>query len=104
MVDASGELPDGRKFNGSAELKAILAANKDTFAECLTEKMMIYALGRGLENYDRRAVKQIVAQLAHNDYRFSSLITGIVNSVPFRMGRGDTALETAAKLTGVGGR
>src|SRR6185312_11050266 len=59
-VDASGSMPDGKSFRGSAELKAILAANSNTFAECLTEKMMIYALGRGLKGYDQRAVKQIV--------------------------------------------
>ncbi|HLH03299.1 MAG TPA: DUF1592 domain-containing protein [Bryobacteraceae bacterium] len=102
-VDASGEMPDGRKFNGSAELKAILAADKDVFAECFSEKMMTYALGRGLENYDRRALKEIVSQLRENDYRFSALITGIVNSVPFQMGRGDAARETA-RLTGVNGK
>ena len=88
-VDASGVLPNGKAFNGSAELKAILAQNRDAFAECLTEKLLIYALGRGLEGYDRAATKKIVAGLAANDYRFSSLIDGIVDSVPFRMGRGD---------------
>ncbi len=87
-IDASGILPGGRKFAGSAELKKILASNREAFAECLTEKLMIYALGRGLEPYDRTATRKIVAQLASNDYRFSSLITGIVDSVPFQMGRG----------------
>jgi hypothetical protein len=88
-IDASGVLPNGRKFNGSAELKEILAGDRDAFAECLTEKMMIYALGRGLEPYDRPATKKIVAGLAANDYKFSNLILGIVDSVPFQMGRGD---------------
>ena len=88
-VDATGVLPEGKKFNGAAELKTILASSSDTFAECLTEKLMIYALGRGLEGYDRGATKKIVAGLAANNYRFSSLINGIVDSVPFRMGRGD---------------
>jgi mono/diheme cytochrome c family protein len=88
-IDASGVLPGGKKFTGSAELKKILASNREAFAECLTEKLLIYALGRGLESYDRTATKRIVAQLAANDYRFSSLITGIVDSVPFQMGRGD---------------
>jgi len=88
-VDATGVLPEGKKFSGAAELKTILASSSDTFAECLTEKLMIYALGRGLEGYDRGATKKIVAGLAANDYRFSSLINGIVDSVPFRMGRGD---------------
>ena len=88
-IDASGVLPGGKKFTGSAEMKKILAGNREAFAECLTEKLLIYALGRGLESYDRAATKQIVAQLAAHDYRFSSLITGIVDSVPFQMGRGD---------------
>lgn len=92
-VDASGALPDGKSFRGSAELKAILASNRDTFAECLTEKLMTYALGRGLEGYDRRAVSQIVKELSANDYRFSVLISGIVNSIPFQMGRGDGTTE-----------
>jgi hypothetical protein len=88
-IDASGTLPNGNSFSGPAELKAILAGNKEAFAECLTEKLMIYALGRGLENYDRPAVKKIVDRLAQNDYRFSSLIGGIVESMPFQMGRRD---------------
>ena len=88
-IDSSGILPNGKKFQGSAEMKAILAGNKDAFAECLTEKLMIYALGRGLEGYDRTATKKIVARLQQNDYRISSLISGIVESVPFQMGRGD---------------
>jgi hypothetical protein len=93
-IDASGHLPGGKEFSGSAEMKAILASNQKAFAECLTEKLMIYALGRGLEGYDRTATKKIVAGLAANDYKFSSLITGIVQSVPFRMGRGDAGVAT----------
>lgn len=102
-IDASGVLPNGKAFTGSAELKTILAANRDTFAECLTEKLMIYALGRGLEGYDRRAVKQITTKLAANDYRFSALISGIVNSAPFQMGRGEGGSElTQASVSGGG--
>lgn len=99
LIDASGRLPDGKAFTGSAELKSILVGNREAFAECLTEKFMIYALGRGLEGYDRRAVKQITGTLAANDYRFSKLITGIVESVPFQMGRGDESNQMA-KATG----
>jgi mono/diheme cytochrome c family protein len=98
-IDASGALPSGKKFSGPAEMKAILMSSQDSFAECLTEKLMIYALGRGLENYDRRAVKQITTDLSKNGYRFSTLITGIVNSVPFQMGRGDAVTATMAKAT-----
>ncbi len=71
-IDSSGVLPNGKKFTGSAELKDILAGNRNAFAECLTEKLMIYALGRGLEGYDRAATRKIVASLPQNDYRFSS--------------------------------
>jgi mono/diheme cytochrome c family protein len=98
-VDASGGLPDGRSFRGSAELKALLASDTDAFAECLTEKLMTYALGRGLEGYDRPAVKQIVRNLSANNYRFSALISGIVNSVPFQMGRGDAMTKMNTMTT-----
>ena len=84
-------------FKGSAELKAILMGNRDAFAECLAEKVMIYALGRGLEGYDRRTLKQITSNLAASDYRFSALVSGIVNSVPFQMGRGDAAASHVTK-------
>ena len=88
-IDATGVLPNGRQFNGPAELKALLLNDKNAFAECLTEKMLTYALGRGLERYDRPAVKTIADRVESNGYRFSSLIDGIVNSLPFRMGRAD---------------
>ncbi|HXG64883.1 MAG TPA: DUF1592 domain-containing protein [Blastocatellia bacterium] len=87
-IDASGTLPDGRSFNGPQELKAILKADRDAFAECLTEKLLTYALGRGLERYDRPTVKKIAGRVAASDYRFSSLILEIVNSLPFQMRRG----------------
>jgi hypothetical protein len=58
-IDSSGTLPDGRTFKGPIELKAIVKSDSEAFAECLTEKMMTYALGRGVEKYDRAAVKKI---------------------------------------------
>ncbi|MGA8599465.1 MAG: DUF1592 domain-containing protein [Bryobacteraceae bacterium] len=103
-IDASGTLPNGRKFDGPAELKSILASSKQSFAQCLTEKLMTYALGRGLEGYDRRAEDSITAQLAANGYRFSALISGIVNSAPFQMGRGDGSMRTMAKSNGGNGK
>jgi hypothetical protein len=93
-IDSTGVLPNGKKFTGSAELKAILAANRNAFAECLSEKMMIYALGRGLEVYDRAATRKIVANLAAHDYRFSTLIEGIIDSAPFQLGRADEGNKT----------
>jgi mono/diheme cytochrome c family protein len=96
-IDATGVLPNGTKFDGPAELKKILASDRDAFAECLTEKLLIYALGRGLEAYDKPATRKIVQQLGAHDYRFSTLISGIVDSVPFQMGRADAAAGLSAK-------
>jgi hypothetical protein len=83
-IDSSGTLPDGRSIKGSADLKRILKADRGAFTECVAEKLLTYALGRGLERYDRPAIRQIAAGAAKADYRFSSLVLGIVNSLPFR--------------------
>ena len=97
-VDSSGELFSGETFNGPAELKHILATNKkDEFIRCLSEKMLIYALGRGLERYDKCAVDEICKNLAQNNYRQSQLILDVVNSTPFQMRRGETPVKTAAR-------
>ncbi len=88
-IDSSGVLPDGRKFQGPQELKAILKADRDGFTEGLTEKLLTYALGRGLEPYDKPAVKEIAGRVAADDYRFSSLVLEIVKSLPFQMRRGN---------------
>ncbi|HEY3132049.1 MAG TPA: DUF1592 domain-containing protein [Acidobacteriota bacterium] len=87
-IDASGTLPDGRSFQGPQELKAIVKAQRDAFAECLTGKLLTYALGRGLERYDKPTVKKIARGAAANNYRFSSLVLEIVKSLPFQMRRG----------------
>lgn len=87
FVDASGELVDGRKFKGPQELKAILKTKKDEFARCFTEKMLTYALGRGLEPFDRCTVDDIVAALAKDGYKFSTLIQQIVASDAFQKRR-----------------
>ena len=87
-VDASGVLPDGRQFKGPEELRAILAADRGAFAEALTSKLLIYALGRGLERYDNETVKRIAGALPAHDYRFSGLVLEIVNSRPFQSRRG----------------
>ena len=89
-VDSSGELPGGHKFKQPGELKSILRNTEgDRFARALTEKMLTYALGRGLERFDTPAIKKIQANMANDGYRFSSLIAGIVTSDPFRMRRGE---------------
>jgi Protein of unknown function (DUF1592)/Protein of unknown function (DUF1588)/Protein of unknown function (DUF1587)/Protein of unknown function (DUF1585)/Protein of unknown function (DUF1595)/Ca-dependent carbohydrate-binding module xylan-binding/Planctomycete cytochrome C len=83
-IDPSGVLPDGRSFNGPAELKALLKGQKDLFGRCLAEKLLTYALGRGLEYYDRCAVDQILGGLAQKDNRFSALVAEVVKSEPFQ--------------------
>ena len=87
-IDASGTLPDGKSFNGPAELKTVLQEKRELFVRNLTEKLLIYALGRGLEYYDSRAVRRISADLAKQDNHFSALVSGIVQSDPFRLRRG----------------
>jgi len=85
-VDSTGVLPGGRTFHGPAELKALLLKDgRDAFAAEMAEKLLTYALGRGLERYDRPALAAIQSSLAANDYRFSKLVNEIVNSLPFRM-------------------
>jgi hypothetical protein len=87
-IDPSGALPSGQSFKGPKELKKILMDKKDLFSRALTEKMLTYAIGRGIEYYDKSAVDNIVAALAKNDFRFSRLIVEITTSDPFRMRRG----------------
>ena len=86
LIDASGALPDGSvKFEGPAGLRRALLARRELFVTTLTEKLLTYALGRGLEAYDAPAVRRITAAAAARDYRLSSLILGIVSSTPFQM-------------------
>jgi hypothetical protein len=87
-IDDACELPDGRKFQGVEGLRQVLLERKDQFARCLTEKVLIYALGRGLEEYDIPTVDAIAAAVARDDYRFQTLILEVVKSDPFRLRRG----------------
>lgn len=84
-VDASGVLPNGLKFNGPAELRNVLLSHPEQFAKTVTERMLTYALGRGVEYYDQPAIRKITREAAPNNYQWSSIILGIVNSVPFQM-------------------
>ncbi|HKE03949.1 MAG TPA: DUF1592 domain-containing protein [Blastocatellia bacterium] len=85
-IDASGKLPDGTKFNGPAELKKILlTGHRDEFVTTVTEKLLTYALGRGLEPYDAPAVRAIMREAAQDDYRLPAMINAIINSKPFQM-------------------
>jgi hypothetical protein len=85
-IDASGTLPDGTKFDGPTELRRALLLQHDAFVRTATEKLLTYALGRGLEHYDMPAVRRIVRDAAP-DARWSAMILGIVRSVPFQMRR-----------------
>ncbi len=95
-IDASGTLPDGTVFDGLAELRTALLERPDRFVGTLSEKMLTYALGRGVEYYDMPAIRAIVRRAAADEYRFSSLILGIVESLPFRERR--TAAPVAARV------
>ncbi len=86
-IDATGNLPDGTVIDGVPGLKKIILGRKDEFVEGLADKLLTYALGRGLEYYDQPVVRDIRRQAEKNDYRFSSLVLAIVNSVPFEMRR-----------------
>jgi hypothetical protein len=86
-IDASGTLPDGSAFVGPAELRDLLLSRREEFVSTATEKLLTYALGRGLEYYDAPAVRAIMRDAAPNDYRWSSIILGIAKSAPFQMRR-----------------
>jgi hypothetical protein len=84
-IDATGELVDGSKVDGVVTLRKALMAHPDVFVRTMTEKMLIYALGRGLDARDMPAVRAIMRDAAAKDYRFQSIVLGIVHSVPFTM-------------------
>jgi len=87
-IDATGSLPDGTKFAGSAGLRKVLLSKPDLFATTIAEKLLTYALGRGVEYYDQPAIRAVVREAARRDYRFASgLILGVVQSAPFQMRR-----------------
>lgn len=84
-VDASAQLPDGTKFNGPAELRKVVLSHSDEFVTTISEKLLTYALGRGLEASDAPAVRKIKRDAAGGNYRFATLIQSIVTSTPFQM-------------------
>ncbi len=83
-IDPAGMLANGKSFSGPAELLELLGRQPQAFGGAITEKMLTYALGRGLEPYDRPTIGAITADLAKSDYKFSQLVLGIVNSPPFQ--------------------
>jgi hypothetical protein len=84
-VDPSGALPDGTRFQGPEGLRRVLLSRREQFVETVTEKLMIYALGRGLEPYDLPVVRQVSREAAADNLRWSAIVTGIVTSIPFQM-------------------
>lgn len=89
-IDSSGELYTGEKFSGGSELRKILVEHKrQAFARALAEAMLTYALGRGVEYYDKPALTEITQKVERGDFRFHALIHAIVDSVPFQYRRGD---------------
>jgi len=88
-VDCSGQLPTGERFRGAAELKVVLRKKQDAFVRNLVEQMLSYALGRDLGDEDESAVREAKARLEKNEYRFSALIIGVAESLPFRWRRGE---------------
>jgi hypothetical protein len=98
-IDASGQLADGTVINGVVQLREAIVRRPDLFVTTLTEKMLTYALGRGVEARDMPAVRSIVREAAGRDYRLSAIVLGVVRSVPFRMrmkpGTGEPPAQTA---------
>jgi hypothetical protein len=100
-IDATGKLITGEEFHDIRDVKRVLATkHRRTYYQCLTEKLLTYALGRGLEYYDVEAVDRIVDQLDQNNGRFSALLAGIVESAPFQKRRNISSTTAAAPASG----
>lgn len=98
LVNSSGQLGDGRYIDGVGDLRSALLSKPENFVENLTEKLLTYALGRGLEPYDMPVVRAIRKEAAEDNYRFSAIVKAIVNSVPFTMKQAvDTSGAQVAK-------
>jgi Protein of unknown function (DUF1592)/Protein of unknown function (DUF1588)/Protein of unknown function (DUF1587)/Protein of unknown function (DUF1585)/Protein of unknown function (DUF1595)/Ca-dependent carbohydrate-binding module xylan-binding/Planctomycete cytochrome C len=98
-IDSSGQLVSGESFAGATELASILAKKKrEEFVRCLSEKLLTYALGRGMEFYDKCALDEITKGAGKGGHRFSTLVQAIVKSVPFQQRRGETPRQTQASV------
>ena len=89
-IDASGALPGGETFQGLDGLRSLLLARREQFAGTVAERLLAFALGRGVEYYDRPALRRIMREASASDYRWSSMVLGIVRSVPFQMRRAES--------------
>jgi hypothetical protein len=92
-IDSSGTLPGGVSFNGPNELKQVLRSRSDLFVRNFVEKILTYALGRGLESADRKTVDAIVQHARENGYKFSTVVMEVANSRPFKFRRGEGELD-----------
>ena len=99
-IDASGTLPDRTRFQGPVELRKVLMNRSDDFIVTVTEKLLTYALGRGLESYDAPAVRRIQRESARTNYRFASVIMAVVKSTPFQMRQARGRENEAAVVAG----
>ena len=95
-IDASATLPDGSKFGSPAEFRTLLLKRRGEYTNAVVEKLMTYALGRGLDYHDAPVVRQILREVAPGDYRWSAIIMGIVKSAPFQMRLATGPAVTAA--------
>ena len=95
-IDASATMPSGAEFDGPAGLRRVLLSRGEEFADTVTDKLLAYAVGRGLEYYDRPSVRRILRDAAPDDYRWSSIVLGIVKSAPFQGRRSRSADPTLA--------
>jgi len=86
-IDSSGALADGTKFDGPGDLRRALLKHPEQFVTTVTEKLLTYAMGRGVEYYDQPAIRRVLREAAPDNYRWSSIVMGIVNSTPFQMRR-----------------
>jgi hypothetical protein len=103
-IDSAGKLITGERFSDIRQLKKVLATSRrGDFYRCLAEKLLTYALGRGVEHYDVETVDQIVAQLEATNGQFSSLLMGVVNSAPFQKRRNISVTNTAAAASEIQG-
>src|SRR5262245_273832 len=95
-VDSRGAFTDGRAIDGAAELREALLSDPTIFVDTVTQKLLTYALGRGLQYYDMPVVRQLLDEARGDHYKFSDIVIGIVESAPFRMRARDPAGQDAA--------
>jgi hypothetical protein len=101
-IDPSGTFPDGTKFAGPAEFRAVLLSHQDQFVRTFVEKLLTYSLGRGLDYYDMPAIRAIMRDAAKSEYRWSAIVLEVVKSVPFRMRTANDATAGATSTAATG--